>query len=81
MTQFHCSKRNVLQFIMDRPVVLKHLDKIQVRVTRSHMRSTKVARLIMVLRDAEILRQSLHWLWFVEVAMVFIVIEFFLKMV
>ena len=45
---------NVLQSIVDRPAVLKHLDKIRIRATRSHMRGTEVAGLVTVLRDAEI---------------------------
>ena len=40
------------------------------------MRGTEVARLVTVLRDAEIPHQPLHWLWFVGVAMAFIAIEF-----
>ena len=56
-------------------MVLKPLDKIQVRVTRRHMRGTEVANLVIALRDVEILHQFLRWLGFVDVAMILAVIE------
>jgi hypothetical protein len=71
----HFSEEIVLQSNMDLPVTLQRLDEIQVRATsRSHMRGTEVARIVTALRDVETPHQPIHWLWFVGIAIVFIVI-------
>jgi hypothetical protein len=51
------------------------LNEIQVRATsQSQMKGTEVARIVTALRDVEIPRQPIHWLWFVGMAIVFIAI-------
>ena len=71
----HFSEEGVLQSDVNLPAKLQRLDEILVRATsRSHTRSTQVARIVTALRDAEVHRQPIHRLWFVSIAIVSIVI-------
>ena len=69
------SEEIVFQSNVDMPTTIQRLNEIQVRATsRSQMKGTEVARIVTALRDVDLPRQPIHWLWFVGMALVFIAI-------
>jgi hypothetical protein len=73
----HFTEEVVLQPNADSPKELQRLDEIRERAaSRSHMKGIDVTRVIATFEDAELPHRSLHWIWFVGLAILFMAIGF-----